>query len=502
MPDIDLPENPTTGQVSGAYEFDGQGWKLRLSDAASLAAHIDDASAAHAATAISYAGSAGLSASTVEAALDELDTEKAPLASPTFTGTPVAPTPTAGDSSTTVATTAFVRSEALAPATVAMIGDSITAAHVETGTSPSLQRGANGWLWHANIALGDALRMTSCLAISGKRADQVLSEQVPQVLALSPRPTCCTVLAGTNDLTASRTVAQIQADLLAIYDALTAAGIVVVAGLITPRSSYISSITQINRWIKTLATTRRGFIAVDWFTPLSDATGAPASGMLHDGLHPSHSGAAVMGKALASALRPVVPHYDPFPMPGEALNLLANGMMTGTSGTKGTGITGGLATSWTIARTGSATAVASKVARTDGIPGEWQQFAITATGTDRLDLSASVTTTGMAIGDRLVMVTEYEVDSAATYPHLWQQFTSLQSTAAVGGGGGHLGAVSAYTFGPWAALPQAGVLVSQPWAVPSGHSLPFSAMTMYLRILPGAGNVRVGRSGFYNLGPA
>jgi hypothetical protein len=43
--------------------------------------------------------------STAQAAADAL---KAPLASPTFTGTPVAPTPTAGDSTTKLATTAFV----------------------------------------------------------------------------------------------------------------------------------------------------------------------------------------------------------------------------------------------------------------------------------------------------------------------------------------------------------------------------------------------------------
>lgn len=72
-------------------------------------AHIDDAADAHDATAISYAGSSGISATTVEAALDELDTEKAPLASPTFTGTPAAPTAAAGTNTTQVATTAFVQ---------------------------------------------------------------------------------------------------------------------------------------------------------------------------------------------------------------------------------------------------------------------------------------------------------------------------------------------------------------------------------------------------------
>lgn len=42
----------------------------------------------------------------------DLDTTKADLASPTFSGTPTAPTPTAGDNSTKLATTAFVASAA------------------------------------------------------------------------------------------------------------------------------------------------------------------------------------------------------------------------------------------------------------------------------------------------------------------------------------------------------------------------------------------------------
>jgi hypothetical protein len=49
-----------------------------------------------------------ISATNVQAALNELDTEKAPLASPAFTGNPTAPTQTAGNNSTRVATTAYV----------------------------------------------------------------------------------------------------------------------------------------------------------------------------------------------------------------------------------------------------------------------------------------------------------------------------------------------------------------------------------------------------------
>ena len=44
-------------------------------------------------------------------------TSFAPLASPTFTGTPTTPEPTAGDDSTQIATTAFVQSEAVSAVT-------------------------------------------------------------------------------------------------------------------------------------------------------------------------------------------------------------------------------------------------------------------------------------------------------------------------------------------------------------------------------------------------
>ncbi len=50
----------------------------------------------------------GIAATDVQSALDELDSEKAPKASPTFTGTPAAPTAAGGTNTTQIATTAFV----------------------------------------------------------------------------------------------------------------------------------------------------------------------------------------------------------------------------------------------------------------------------------------------------------------------------------------------------------------------------------------------------------
>lgn len=57
----------------------------------------------------SFTPAGAIAATNVQAALTELDTEKAPLASPVFTGNPTAPTPATVDNDTSIATTAFVQ---------------------------------------------------------------------------------------------------------------------------------------------------------------------------------------------------------------------------------------------------------------------------------------------------------------------------------------------------------------------------------------------------------
>ena len=79
--------------------------------ASNLSAHIADTTDAHAASAITNTPAGNISATTVQAAINELDTEKAPLASPTFTGIPVVPTAAPGTNTTQAASTAFVQQE-------------------------------------------------------------------------------------------------------------------------------------------------------------------------------------------------------------------------------------------------------------------------------------------------------------------------------------------------------------------------------------------------------
>jgi len=82
-----------------------------------------NASAAIAATKLAFTPAGNIAATTVQAAVQELDTEKAPIASPTFTGTPVAPTAATGTNTTQLATTAYVVSQAVAKTGDTMTGD-------------------------------------------------------------------------------------------------------------------------------------------------------------------------------------------------------------------------------------------------------------------------------------------------------------------------------------------------------------------------------------------
>ena len=94
------------------------------------------------ATDIAYSplGGGTVTAVDVQAAIEEIDTEKAPLANPAFTGIPTAPTASAGTNTTQIATTAFVVNNAIPSGGVIMWSGAILA--IPTGWA--LCDGTNG----------------------------------------------------------------------------------------------------------------------------------------------------------------------------------------------------------------------------------------------------------------------------------------------------------------------------------------------------------------------
>ena len=95
-----------------------------------------------------------------------LNSDKAPLASPAFTGNPTAPTQTAGNSTTRIATTAFVGT-AISPikGDIGIVEDGDTATHVIGSGQYVIWKGS---LYTANtsIAVGGALSSSNLKAVS------------------------------------------------------------------------------------------------------------------------------------------------------------------------------------------------------------------------------------------------------------------------------------------------------------------------------------------------
>lgn len=115
---------------------------------------------------------------------------KAPIASPTFTGTPAAPTATSGDNSTQLATTAFVAA-AVATATG---GTGLLTLSVSNSASVTLVKGQHDaatyagtvtWTLPASPAAGDTVAVT----VANDRIDSVIARNGNKIMSLSENMT-------------------------------------------------------------------------------------------------------------------------------------------------------------------------------------------------------------------------------------------------------------------------------------------------------------------------
>jgi lysophospholipase L1-like esterase len=288
--------------------------------------------------------------------------------------------------------------------TIVLFGDSITGKNC-TGTSGSSTYIENtGWFHWANSILGQPFVVTNCAGVGGNTTTQMLARIQTDVIAF--KPGWVTVMGGNNDIASSFTSATTIANLKAIYAALNAAGIKIVAATITPNVNYTAGAQQtawaaINAWLREYAKTQNNFILWDAAAVLIDATNANVvtlAGMTSDGVHPSATGGYLLGKSLAAVLLPFVSAPAVLPTwnsdPG---NMLVNGLSTGSAGTPMYGSTGTAATGWVLANNGTS-CVGSQTSRTDGL-GAVQIAA--GTGTTVICSYQQILSTGFAAGDQL-----------------------------------------------------------------------------------------------------
>lgn len=291
--------------------------------------------------------------------------------------------------------------------TIVPLGDSITANNFITDKFY-----ASGYLNQANARLGQRFVQLANAGVSGNRTDQMLARIDDDVLAHSPGYVL--VQGGGNDVGQGKAATTIETNLEAIYAKSIAAGCVVIATTITPSTSFDTAAEKtvlyaVNQWIRQQAQATRGIILCDWFGAVANpSTGAPATNMMSDGTHPTQTGGYYLGQALYNTLESLTYPADPLPFSNvENASALPNPMMVGD--------TSGVATSITIGGGGTGTITKTKVARTDGIQGEWQQLVI-ASGTVYVYLNQQVDVSDgyFNVGDRVYGTVEVEIDSGAT----------------------------------------------------------------------------------------
>lgn len=271
------------------------------------------------------------------------------------------------------------------------------------------------------------------LAVSGSTSADALA-LVPSILALSPLPTHCLILTGTNDLSASATAASVLANIYAIWNALQAGGIVPVQIADLPRawgvSTHLAARSQyINQQLREQAD-QRGILfvdAADVLADISSSTGQPIAASYYDSpaIHPSPAGGFALAQKIA-ALFDYVPArtasvvtradiYDATDNPSG--NLCDYPFMTGSGGTTTGGATGTWADGWNgRIVSGSGTMVGSVEARTDGGAGQFQKMVLTSAGgvtSYRFSLIANIAPAdGYAAGDYLWVAADIDVSDA------------------------------------------------------------------------------------------
>lgn len=187
----------------------------------------------------------------------------------------------------------------------------------------------------------------------------------------------------TNDVAAGRTLAQIKADTIALLDrayAKSRAKKGIVFGGCTFRTGFSTAQAEIidayNRWLPVVLKNYPGVVArFPWARLVNDSgTGANTLMMNADNVHPSDPAAQFAGKDSADYFGAVMPG-TPWDF-GSALGVYS---ATNPGGNRllnpnPAGNNSGQPTAWGTLSKGDASATPTKVARADGVAGEWARI--------------------------------------------------------------------------------------------------------------------------------
>lgn len=275
------------------------------------------------------------------------------------------------------------------------------------------------WL---NILMGQPFALLRNAGLAGEKTNQIYARIDTDVLPLSPD--FVFVLGGINDVSNGVPAATIKANLQATYQKLLNAGITVVALSVMPYGSGHASfnatntqtILDVNDWIKRFCAATAGMIFVDAFAATVNPTGsgAAASGMLYDNLHPAPKGALAVASACKAVLQNkifspsllVSSNSDNYGTNAANTNICDSAPWTTSGGTVTGPATGTAAAGFNIeVGAGSPSLVASVQPRADGI-GYNQRIVVTASAASDV---ARIRSAGNTMNARFVSGGSYEL---------------------------------------------------------------------------------------------
>jgi len=147
--------------------------------------------------------------------------------------------------------------------------------------------------------------------ISGQTTPQMLIRFRQDVIALQPK--VVVILAGTNDIagnTGPSTLEMIEDNLASMAELAQANGIRVVLSSVLPVYDYpwkkglepAEKIVTLNSWIKAYCE-KKGFIYLDYFTPMADERHGMKAELTYDGVHANVAGYKIMEPLVEAAIQ-------------------------------------------------------------------------------------------------------------------------------------------------------------------------------------------------------
>lgn len=306
--------------------------------------------------------------------------------------------------------------------TAALFGDSFSNRNAGATSSRLLDWGYYSW---AQALLGSPFTLVTNGGVSGNTTAQMLA-RIADIAAYAPD--WVFVQGGINDLAAAETVANIVANLKSICAQLAGHGAQVVLLTVAPNATYSKGVQQVNQalreWVNGGA---KGVILVDTYTAMvnpTSTTGALASGMSDDALHPSGKGARAMGQAIATAIGGLIPSRNFLPssaaesyaIDSTSKQLLDNPLCAAGGGAPtGTGASGSLPVGWSgsAGGSGAASAVFSTQSRTDGIGLDAQVIVTGAASGSSVNIRQTGLVGRAAIGDTVYLCGQLKISGAA-----------------------------------------------------------------------------------------